>query len=215
MQNLRTSPEVQWLGLHAPNAEGLGSIPGLGSRSCIWQPSILCAPAEMGHSLNKYVVFFKTKLKKMQNLISNPRPTWIRIYIGLFLTKFHLLTYLCLTALGLHCCMGLFSSHGEWGLLSSRNTRVSQYGGFTCCRAWAIGHVVFLQHVGSVVAVPGIRAQPRNLWHADLVSLWQVESSLTRDWNCDSSYIGRQILYHWVTWEAPESTFLTWLPGDL
>ena len=32
MQNLRTSPVVQQLRLHAPNAEDLGSIPGQGTR---------------------------------------------------------------------------------------------------------------------------------------------------------------------------------------
>ena len=32
-----TSSMVQWLGLRAPNARGWGSIPGLGTRSCIPQ----------------------------------------------------------------------------------------------------------------------------------------------------------------------------------
>ena len=37
----RTSPEVQWLRLHTPSAGGLGSIPGLGTRSCMLQLRVL------------------------------------------------------------------------------------------------------------------------------------------------------------------------------
>ena len=33
-----TSLVVKWLRLHAPNAGGLGSSPGQGTRSCILQP---------------------------------------------------------------------------------------------------------------------------------------------------------------------------------
>ena len=35
-----TSLVVQWLRLHAPNAEGLGLIPGQGTRSHMLQPSV-------------------------------------------------------------------------------------------------------------------------------------------------------------------------------
>ena len=35
----RTSPVVQWLRLHAPNAGGLGSIPGQGTKSHMLQTS--------------------------------------------------------------------------------------------------------------------------------------------------------------------------------
>ena len=212
MQALRTSPEVQWLGLHTPNAGALGSIPSLGSRSCIWQPRILCAPAEMGHSLNKYVVFLKSKLKKMQNLISHPRLTWIRIYMVLFLIKFHLFIYFW-------PCWVFIAARG-FSLAMVRAALQLQYTGFSLhgfswCRAWAIGSMWSscsmvtqqLQLLGSEHRLSSYRMQTASLWH--------VESFLTRDWNCDSSYIGRQILYHWVTWEAPESTFLTWFPGDL
>ena len=40
---LRTSLVVQWLRLHAPNAGGLGSIPGQGTRSHMPQQRI-CRP---------------------------------------------------------------------------------------------------------------------------------------------------------------------------
>ena len=43
---------------------------------------------------------------------------------------------------------GLFSSCGEWRLLSSCSVRGSHYGGFSCCRAQALGAPA------SVVVVP-------------------------------------------------------------
>ena len=68
------------------------------------------------------------------------------------------LIYLFLTVLGLHCCTGLFSSHGEGcspvaihGFLITRLLLVQSLG--------YREHVVFLQHVDSAVATPGIRAQ--------------------------------------------------------
>ena len=33
-----------------------------------------------------------------------------------------------------------FSSSGEWGLLSSCGALASHCGGFSCCRAWTLGH---------------------------------------------------------------------------
>ena len=37
---------------------------------------------------------------------------------------------------------GLFLA-GNWGLLSSCNAWASLCGGFSCCREWVLGHVVF------------------------------------------------------------------------
>ena len=34
---------------------------------------------------------------------------------------------------------GLFSSCGEWGLLSSCSVRASHFSGFSCGKAWALG----------------------------------------------------------------------------
>ena len=34
-----------------------------------------------------------------------------------------------------------FSSCGKWSLLSSWDVQVSRCGGFSCCRAWALGQV--------------------------------------------------------------------------
>ena len=61
-------------------------------------------------------------------------------FIFFFLTLF---TYLFLAELGLHSCKGFFSSYGEWGLLSSRGVWASLCGGFSCCRAQALGHSDF------------------------------------------------------------------------
>ena len=46
----------------------------------------------------------------------------------------------------------------------------------------------------------------RVLWHPDLVASQHVGSSRTRDRN-DVPYIGREILTHWTTREAPKQPF--------
>ena len=53
-----------------------------------------------------------------------------------------------MAVLGL-CCMWAFSSCGEQGLLLTCSAQASLCGGFSCCGAWALGHV------GSVVVVRG------------------------------------------------------------
>ena len=50
------------------------------------------------------------------------------------------------------------------------------------------------------------------MWHLDLVALWHVESSWIRDWTLISC-IGRQILYHWATREAPFFSLLIIWPN--
>ena len=45
--------------------------------------------------------------------------------------------------LGLHCCTRAFSSYSKWRLLSSCSAQVSHCGGFSCCRARALGHAGF------------------------------------------------------------------------
>ena len=49
--------------------------------------------------------------------------------------------YLFLAALGLHCYTRALSSCGEWGLTSSCGVWASHCSGFSCCGAWALGHV--------------------------------------------------------------------------
>ena len=44
-----------------------------------------------------------------------------------------------MAALGLHCCGQTFSSCSELGLLSHCDARASHCGGFSCCRARALG----------------------------------------------------------------------------
>ena len=44
-----------------------------------------------------------------------------------------------LAALGLHCCVKAFSSCNEQGPLSSCSPWISHCGGFSCCRAQALG----------------------------------------------------------------------------
>ena len=56
------------------------------------------------------------------------------------------LLVLFLAALGLCCCVQAFSSCSEQGLLSRCDVRASRCGGFSCCRAEALGRT------GSVAA---------------------------------------------------------------
>ena len=51
---------------------------------------------------------------------------------------------------GLRRCVWAFSSCGQQRLLSSCGVQASHYGGFSCCRAQALGRM------GSVVAASGI-----------------------------------------------------------
>ena len=66
-----TSLVVQWLRLRAPNAGGLGSIPGQGTRSHMPQLKILRATTKTQHSQKN-----KKKKKKKKNPLKVPeRPT--------------------------------------------------------------------------------------------------------------------------------------------
>ena len=104
---------------------------------------------------------------------------------------------------------GLFSSCGRRRLLSSCRARVSHRGDF-CCGAWALGLKGFSSCEArfSVVAARGVSS--RGSWDLErrLSSggvraklLCSIQSSWSRDWIL-VSWIGRQILYHWVTREA-------------
>ena len=81
--------------------------------------------------------------------------------------------------LGLHCC-GCFIC-GERGLLSSCDTQASHCRGSSCCGAQTLGCAGF---------------------NSCLVSPQHVGCSQIRDPTC-VSYLGRWILYHWATREAP------------
>ena len=63
--------------------------------------------------------------------------------LSFFKIAFLIFIYLCLAVLGLHCCMGFFSSCRKWGLLSSGRVQSSYTGDFSCYKASALGHVSF------------------------------------------------------------------------
>ena len=50
-----------------------------------------------------------------------------------------LFIYLFLVVLGFHCCTKTLSSSREWGLLSFCSLPASHCGGFSCCKAQALG----------------------------------------------------------------------------
>ena len=81
----------------------------------------------------------------------------------------------CFVLLGLPCYPWAFSVFGEQGLFSSCSAQASYCGGFSCCRAQAVGFMGF----------------------KSLAALQHVQSSWIRDRNCVPC-IGRQ------TRESPE-----------
>ena len=79
------------------------------------------------------------------------------------------------------------------GQLSRCDVQASHSSDFSCCWAWALGIQVF----------SGSRAQAQYLWHMGLVAPRHVGSQIKG--RIHVSCIGRWILYHWVTKEAPEN----------
>ena len=111
-----------------------------------------------------------------------------------FCFYFYLFTFGSAGSLLLH---GLFSSCGEQGLLSSWGAWASHWGDLFCCRAWVLACWGFSNCCSQplVFRFNSCGAQ-------GLVALCPVASSQTRD-RTHVSFIGRRILYHWATREAP------------
>ena len=57
----RTSQVVQWLRLHAPNAAGLGLIPGQGTRSCMLQLRVHMPQLKIPNATTKKILHATTK----------------------------------------------------------------------------------------------------------------------------------------------------------
>ena len=89
---------------------------------------------------------------------------------------------------------GLFSSCSEWGPPPSCSARSSHCGGLSCCRAQALGHTGFssCSMWAQKLGLTGL-GTPRHVW-----------SSWNRDWT-HVSCIGRQVLCHWATRDAPQN----------
>ena len=87
--------------------------------------------------------------------------------------------------LGLHCCIQAFPSCREQGHLLFQSMG-SRYVGFSSWGSWAL-QCGLSRHMG-------------------LVAPWRVGSSQTRD-RTHVPCIGRQILNHWTTGEAPGIMF--------
>ena len=117
------------------------------------------------------------------------------IFLNLFI--------LFVAALGLHCCVWVFSSCRGRGLLFVAVHRlliavaslVAEHGlqcvGFSSCAMWA-----------QQLWLMGSRAQAQQLWHTGLVVPRHVGSSRTRA-RTRVPCIGRQILNHCATRGAP------------
>ena len=73
---------------------------------------------------------------------------------------------------------------------SSCSAQASCSSGFPCCRAQALGCMGF----------SSCRVWTRGLWYVDLLAVWHLKSSQTRDRTCIPC-IGRWILNPWTTRE--------------
>ena len=113
----------------------------------------------------------------------------------LFFKKF-IFVYLVLVVLGLHCCVWVFSSWGEWRLL------------------FLAVHVLVIE-VASLAAERGLEGfsscscWPQWFWCIALVAPWHVVGS-SRTWNqiCVPC-TGRQISIHCTTREVPHLLLFT------
>ena len=102
-----------------------------------------------------------------------------------FKFNFYLFIFLFMAVLGLRFCARAFSSCGKWGPLFIA-VRGPHYRGLSCCGAQAPD------------------AQAQELWLTGLVAPRHVGSSQTRA-RTRVPCIGRQILNHCATREAPNS----------
>ena len=110
--------------------------------------------------------------------------------------------FLFLALLGLHCCMWAFSSFHKSGLLSSCDAWASHWGGFSCCRAQALGAWA------SVIAARGLSSW--GSWalehgvssYGSRVTPQHAESSLTRD-RTHVPWFGMGSLIHCTTQGIP------------
>ena len=98
--------------------------------------------------------------------------------------------------LGLHCCLGFFSTCGKWGPLSSCSAWVSHCGGFSFFRAQAVGLTGFSSCSSWA---PEHRLNSCDIWALLLRSMWDLPRS--RIWT-RVSCIGRWSVYQWATREA-------------
>ena len=80
--------------------------------------------------------------------------------LPIFNSGAELLFFLFLAVLGLHCCIQALSSW-ERGLLSSCGAWTSHWGGFTCCRTWALGLTVCSSCDTQTYLPCGIRNLPK------------------------------------------------------
>ena len=96
-------------------------------------------------------------------------------------------------------CLFIYGCAGSsllHGILSSCGAQASHCSGFSCCWAWALGHT------GAVVVAP-------SFWNtcsavvACKLSCPTVCGIFSDQGRTHVSCIGRRILYHWATGEAP------------
>ena len=114
-------------------------------------------------------------------------PILFFFFLKIFL-NFYLFIYLFMAVLGLRFCARAFSSCGERGATLHRGVRASRYCGLSCCGAQAPD------------------AQAQQLWLTGPVAPRHVGSSQTRA-RTRVPCIGRQILNHCATREAPLYSF--------
>ena len=146
------------------------------------------------HRLSKlYVIYLIVIIITATNICQKP----IRCQIGCSknqgLSATLLFTYLILAVLGLHSCVA-FSNYRKWGLLSSCCVGASYCGGFSCCRARALGHTgsVVVEHGLSCSKVYGIFMDQGS---KSCLLYWQMDSFPLSCWKPSATLSGRGFCY--------------------
>ena len=123
------------------------------------------------------------------------------MYTCITLHLFYFFTHLFLVVLGLHCCAQDFCSCGWWGILFIAVLGLLT-GGFSCCRAQALGAQASVAAVMHGLSSLGSVAVAHRLSCSAACGIFQ-----TRDW-AHVRCTGRPILIHGTIREVPRFIIL-------
>ena len=159
--------------------------------SCMWHLQLWCLREQRDGSQGRQSTGWKTEVERGRNVWGWGQ-LWalVSLEVGVLSKSFHpyftwmgckdscslLLLFVCLFGCSESLLLGqLFSSCDKQELLSRSSPQASDYGGFSCCGAWALGHA------GSVVQVFGLSCPvacgifPDRGWNSSPLH-WQADS---------------------------------------
>ena len=118
-----------------PKRNNLSEVTQFGARGLfLWMLKLIMLvmnSKEVGMTLGKGILFDPSVTSKGLSVIAATG--------GISLFLLNLIIYFILSVIGTLLCLGAFSSCSKWDLLSNCSAWAS-CNGFSCCRAWALGH---------------------------------------------------------------------------